>query len=265
MAALAPLGIDVADLDAAGGGARPDSASTEDHVARLVRRATARTLLARAGAGRPRVRSISAPRFIGKCSPVHFFWGSFDLAVTRFSGRRAPERSGRRRDHARGLLARSQQSPASGPAAARRDAASTPTPRRRRGFKEAQSNRPRPLRRELSIFLLAHEAVRNAPDLEAALLVSSRRPMRPRQTPAIGTATHWNGRSADVSSASDVAPPDGGFWDSNAVRSITHETPHGRDAAADAGGDARTTSASRSGCSRSRRLPPSPTPPPAPR
>ncbi len=31
-------------------------------------------------------------RFCGKCSPVHFFWGSFDLAVTRFSGRRAPER-----------------------------------------------------------------------------------------------------------------------------------------------------------------------------
>ena len=30
--------------------------------------------------------------FIGKCSPVQFFWGSFDLAVTRFSGRRAPER-----------------------------------------------------------------------------------------------------------------------------------------------------------------------------
>ena len=31
-------------------------------------------------------------RFIGKSSPVHFFWGSFDLAVTRFSGRRAPEK-----------------------------------------------------------------------------------------------------------------------------------------------------------------------------
>jgi len=31
-------------------------------------------------------------RFIGKVSPVHFFWGSFDLAVTRFSGRKAPER-----------------------------------------------------------------------------------------------------------------------------------------------------------------------------
>jgi len=33
-------------------------------------------------------------RFIGKASPVHFFWGSFDLAATRFSGRRAPERPG---------------------------------------------------------------------------------------------------------------------------------------------------------------------------
>lgn len=32
--------------------------------------------------------------FLGKNSPVHFFWGSFDLAVTRFSGRRAPERPG---------------------------------------------------------------------------------------------------------------------------------------------------------------------------
>jgi len=33
-------------------------------------------------------------KFIGKSSPVHFFWGSFDLAVTRFSGRRTPQRPG---------------------------------------------------------------------------------------------------------------------------------------------------------------------------
>jgi len=32
--------------------------------------------------------------FVGKCSPVHFFWGGFDLAVTRFSGRMAPPRDG---------------------------------------------------------------------------------------------------------------------------------------------------------------------------
>ena len=37
-----------------------------------------------------RVFSKFRTAFIGKCSPVHFFWGSFDLAVTRFSGRRAP-------------------------------------------------------------------------------------------------------------------------------------------------------------------------------
>jgi hypothetical protein len=41
-----------------------------------------------------RVLRIHRGRFIGKSSPVHFFWGSFDLAVTRFSGRRAPERAG---------------------------------------------------------------------------------------------------------------------------------------------------------------------------
>jgi hypothetical protein len=38
-----------------------------------------------------RVMDMFRSRFIGKCSPVHFFWGAFDMAVTRFSGRRAPE------------------------------------------------------------------------------------------------------------------------------------------------------------------------------
>jgi hypothetical protein len=33
-------------------------------------------------------------KFLGKCSPVHFYWGSFDLACTRFSGRTAPPRKG---------------------------------------------------------------------------------------------------------------------------------------------------------------------------
>lgn len=39
------------------------------------------------------VFKVFRSRFIGKSSPVHFFWGSFDLALTRFSGRRAPERN----------------------------------------------------------------------------------------------------------------------------------------------------------------------------
>lgn len=41
-----------------------------------------------------RVLNAFRARFIGKVSPVHFFWGSFDLAVTRFSGRRAPPHPG---------------------------------------------------------------------------------------------------------------------------------------------------------------------------
>jgi Family of unknown function (DUF5996) len=41
-----------------------------------------------------RLLTVFRSRYAGKCSPVHFFWGSFDLAVTRFSGRRAPEHPG---------------------------------------------------------------------------------------------------------------------------------------------------------------------------
>jgi hypothetical protein len=41
-----------------------------------------------------RVLTAFRARFLGKCSPVHFFWGAFDLAVTRFSGRPAPRHPG---------------------------------------------------------------------------------------------------------------------------------------------------------------------------
>lgn len=41
-----------------------------------------------------RVMSVFRGRFLGKASPVHFFWGAMDLAVSRFSGRRAPTHPG---------------------------------------------------------------------------------------------------------------------------------------------------------------------------
>lgn len=41
-----------------------------------------------------RLLSLFRSRYIGKVSPVHFFWGSFDMAVTRFSGRTAPRLTG---------------------------------------------------------------------------------------------------------------------------------------------------------------------------
>jgi len=48
----------------------------------------------RALASSDRVLKLFRTGFTGKASPVHFFWGSFDLAVTRFSGRRAPPHPG---------------------------------------------------------------------------------------------------------------------------------------------------------------------------
>ena len=44
--------------------------------------------------GAEKVFRAWAPGFLGKVSPAHFFWGSFDMAVTRFSGRSAPPRPG---------------------------------------------------------------------------------------------------------------------------------------------------------------------------
>ena len=61
-----------------------------------------------------RVFQAFRARFVGKASPVHFFWGGFDLAVTRFSGRSravVPARSAplRAARDARGVLTRGQQ------------------------------------------------------------------------------------------------------------------------------------------------------------
>jgi hypothetical protein len=44
--------------------------------------------------GAHRLLTVFAARFVGKAAPVHFFWGSFDLATSRFSGRRAPTHPG---------------------------------------------------------------------------------------------------------------------------------------------------------------------------
>jgi hypothetical protein len=108
--------------------------------------------------------------FIGKCSPVHFFWGSFDLAVTRFSGRRAPPREGPAfmRDAysheviSHGFWPGNAQLPE-----AAFYAYAVPEPD---GLKEA---RVRPgvatYNREMGEFILPYEAARTAPSPERAL------------------------------------------------------------------------------------------------
>jgi hypothetical protein len=119
-----------------------------------------------------RVFKESRSRFIGKCSPVQFFWGSFDLAVTRFSGRRAPERPGA--DHiTREAYSHEVSScgfwPGSGSV---REAAfyayAVPAPE---GFASA-AIRPASAwySAELGEFLLRYEDVRTAPDPDAVLL-----------------------------------------------------------------------------------------------
>ncbi len=74
-------------------------------------------------------------RFLGKSSPVHFFWGSFDLACTRFSGRLAPEHPGASRTSPTGSRARRTRTSASARAGGREAArcrsphsTHTPTP-----------------------------------------------------------------------------------------------------------------------------------------
>lgn len=123
-----------------------------------------------------RVFGAFRARFIGKASPVHFFWGSFDLAATRFSGRTAPPHPG-----APGVADRITREAYSHECSSAgfwpgggmvEDAAfyayAYPQPE---GFAEA---RVRPgaahYSRDVGEFLLPYEAVRTARDPDAALM-----------------------------------------------------------------------------------------------
>jgi hypothetical protein len=115
--------------------------------------------------------------FIGKCSPVHFFWGSFDLAVTRFSGRRAPPHPGGAPGLADAVMreAYSHEGSSAGfwPGGGGIDHAAFysyayPVPD---GFKTAAVRPATAFFSEpLGEFLLPYDAVRTAPDPDAALL-----------------------------------------------------------------------------------------------
>ena len=123
-----------------------------------------------------RVFSATRGQFIGKCSPVHFFWGSFDLAVTRFSGRPAPPRDGpafMRDAYSHEVISHGFW-PGSGPILeAAFYAYAVPEPA---GLKEA-SVRPDGAyyHRELGEFILPYEAVRttSAPDEAIAAFVET--------------------------------------------------------------------------------------------
>lgn len=113
--------------------------------------------------------------FIGKCSPVHFFWGAFDLAVTRFNGEPAPERS--ETDPVMKRIMEEAYShavishgfwPGSGPIQEPAFYAyAAPEPD---GFKAAVAEPSAAFySTDLNEFVLPYEAVRTAPDPDAAL------------------------------------------------------------------------------------------------
>jgi hypothetical protein len=114
-------------------------------------------------------------RFIGKCSPVHFFWGAFDLAVTRFSGREAPEHPGA--PNVADFVVREAYShevsslgfwPGGGPLPEPIFYAyAYPEPE---GFTEYDVPEPAYYHPELREFVLPYEAVRGARDPDAMLL-----------------------------------------------------------------------------------------------
>jgi hypothetical protein len=116
--------------------------------------------------------------FIGKCSPVHFFWGSFDLAVTRFSGRRAPARPGADRmtreaySHEVSSCGFWPGTPGGPVAEAAYYAYLAPAPD---GFAAATVQPAAAIyNTALSEFILPYEAVRTAADPDAALLAFAR-------------------------------------------------------------------------------------------
>jgi len=88
MTALAELGVEV-DVHPMPCEIPDAVAFTEDHAPRAYDPDAAREYW-RAMLQVQRVFLLFRSRFVGKCSPIHLFWGSFDLAVTRFSGRDAP-------------------------------------------------------------------------------------------------------------------------------------------------------------------------------
>jgi hypothetical protein len=108
--------------------------------------------------------------FVGKTSPVHFFWGGFDLAVTRFSGRPAPPREGpqfMQEAYSHEVISHGFW-PGSGPVLEPAFYAyAVPEPD---GLKEA-SVQPSAAyyHRELGEFILPYEAVRTAPEPVAAI------------------------------------------------------------------------------------------------
>jgi hypothetical protein len=138
-------------------------------------------------------------RFIGKCSPVHFFWGAPDLAVTRFSGRRAPEHPGGVTNHRtkwRGRRTRTKSAAVGfGPGAARFPIPlSIPTPiPSLMASRKHQSSRAQRFTRQISTNSSLHTTSSANPNLRIRHFSIFCKPrMKRRRIWPGGIAIHWN-------------------------------------------------------------------------
>ena len=182
----------------------------DDHVVRTYDGEAARAYW-RALVQTHRVLQVFRSRFVGKCSPIHLFWGSFDLAVTRFSGRTAPRHPGGA-VHMSDAVAReaySQEVSSAGfwPGGGRVEAPSFysyayPAPA---GFSDA-SVRPEAAGYDVVLgeFLLPYDAVSSSSDPDGDLLSFLQSTYE-----AAADLAHWDRRSLEGPTGPVGRPPEG--------------------------------------------------------
>ena len=163
----------------------------------------------RSGSGGPCVQSdrvfkIFRSRFIGKVSPVHFFWGSFDLAVTRFSGRTAPPPGGATPNVADWVMAEAYSHevsscgfwPGNGGYGTSRPSTSMPIPSRRATATRRLITPEAFYDKGLGQFILPYDAVRQSADPTRCSWAFCKRP-----TQAAATRANWDRQALERASA----------------------------------------------------------------
>ena len=162
-----------------------------------------------------RVMAEFRARFLGKASPVHFFWGSFDLVVTRFSGRAASPPSGQTPNVAAWVMAEAYSHECSscgfwpgngGYGRAAFYVYAYPEPQ---GYGDARLTTPGAFYdKNVGQFILPYDLVREARDPDALLLGFFKRPTRPPPIWRNGIARRWSETPVQLASA----------WQENSAR-----------------------------------------------
>lgn len=211
MQALAELGVSV-DLRCMPCEIPGAIAFTDDHAPRAYDGEVARRYW-RALVQVHRVFQLFRSRFVGKCSPVHLFWGSFDIAVTRFSGRGAPLHEGSA-PHMPGVVMREAYSqevssagfwPGGDGVAPSFYSYAYPAPDGFEGARVAPAAAG--FDKSFGEFLLPYEAVRNATDPDAALL-----DFLQTTYDAAADLARWDRSRLEVPTGPYGHPPEG-YWD----------------------------------------------------